>query len=119
MKKPPHPLMEARFRLTDGRRFAFGPGQAALLDHLKQAGSIADAAKGMGMSYMRAWMLVKNMNRGFINPLVETVRGGRARGGAKLTATGGRVLQLYREIEAQSLQATRANQRKLARLLRP
>jgi molybdate transport system regulatory protein len=69
------------------------------------------------MSYMRAWLLVKKMNRGFVQPLVETVRGGRQRGGAKLTATGGKVLLLYREIEARSRTATRTRVARLARLL--
>ncbi len=118
MKKQARPVLEARFRLSVGPRFAFGPGQAALLDHIQQAGSIADAAKGMGMSYMRAWLLVKKMNGGFVQPLVETVRGGRRRGGAKLTATGARVLHLYRAIEAQSMKATRLDRQRLVRLLR-
>jgi len=117
MKKPPSLVMEPRFRVTCGRRFAFGPGQAALLDHIKQTGSIAKAAKAMDMSYMRAWLLVKKMNRGFRKPLVETARGGRGRGGAKLTTTGGRVRLLYREIETRSLGATRASRQKLVQLL--
>jgi len=111
-------LMEPRIRLTRGRRFAFGPGQATLLGKIQETGSIAEAAKGMGMSYMRAWLLVKTMNRGFVEPLVETARGGRRRGGAKLTATGILVLRHYRAMEANSRRASRAIQGKFARLLR-
>jgi molybdate transport system regulatory protein len=118
MKKRPEMVIEPRFRIACGRRLAFGPGKAALLEHIKKTGSIAEAAKAMDMSYMRAWMLVKNMNRGFTQPLIETVRGGRQRGGAKLTKTGERVLQLYREIETRSTRVTRSARRKLARLLK-
>ena len=118
MKKRSKLTLEPRLRLTGARRFAFGPGQAALLEGIDQTGSITEAAKAMGMSYMRAWLLVKNMNRGFMAPLVETVRGGRQRGGAQLSAIGGQVLRLYREMEARSRRATRPGGQKLARMLR-
>ena len=117
MKKRSALLVEPRFRVSCGSRFVFGPGKAALLDHIKQTGSIAEAAKAMAMSYMRAWMLVKNMNSSLAQPLVETVRGGRSRGGAKLTKTGIAVLQAYRDIETKSKAATRAAQDKLAAVL--
>jgi len=118
MKKPLVVVIEPRIRITCGRRFAFGPGQAQLLENIAQAGSIAAAAKAMRMSYMRAWMLVKRMNHGFTEPLVATIRGGGQRGGAQLTATGGKVLRLYREIELQGRRAARSSQQNLAALLR-
>jgi molybdate transport system regulatory protein len=117
MKRPPKFTIEPRFRINCGRRFAFGPGKAALLENIRKTGSIAEAAKMMDMSYMRAWMLVKSMNSGLPLPLVETVRGGRQRGGAKLTKPGGRILRLYREIEAKSMAATHSTLRKFTRLL--
>lgn len=40
-----------------------GPGKADLLDAIAAQGSISAAAKAMGMSYRRAWMLVDTMNR--------------------------------------------------------
>jgi molybdate transport system regulatory protein len=117
MKKPAKFVIEPRFRITCGRRFAFGPGKAALLEHIAKTGSIGEAAKAMNMSYMRAWTLLKSLNRGCAEPLVETLRGGRQHGGAKLTKTGVLVLQLYREIERQSVRKTRAAQQKLLRQL--
>jgi molybdate transport system regulatory protein len=117
MRKPTKLVVEPRFRILYGHRFAFGPGKAGLLEHIEKAGSIAEAAKALGMSYMRAWKLVKSLNSGRAIPLVETVRGGRQRGGAKLTPAGRQVLQLYREIESQSVAATQVAQQKLARLL--
>jgi molybdate transport system regulatory protein len=117
VKKQPKLVIEPRFRITCGRQFAFGPGKATLMEHIEKTGSIAEAAKAMNMSYMRAWKLVKNLNSGGALPLVETARGGRQRGGAKLTKTGGLVLQLYREIENQSMTATLSAQQTLAHLL--
>ncbi len=72
-----------------------GPGKAALLEGIRATGSIAAAGRGMGMSYKRAWSLVEEMNAAFAVPLVESSRGGPGGGGARLTETGDRVLQLY------------------------
>ena len=60
----------------------------------------------MGMSYMRAWTLVKSLEGCFVEPLVNKSRGGNVRGGAKLTKTGQLVVSLYREMEAASRTAS-------------
>jgi molybdate transport system regulatory protein len=72
----------------------------------------------MQMSYMRAWGLIRTMNRCFKLPLVESARGGSRHGGATLTPTGASVLELYEELELKSLAATRGTRRKLVNLLR-
>ena len=41
---------------------AIGPGKARLVDLIAATGSISAAAREMGMSYRRAWMLVAAMN---------------------------------------------------------
>lgn len=92
--------IEPGIRVNCGRRFGFGPGKAELLEHIDRSGSISEAAKAMGMSYMRAWTIVKSLDRAFNEPLVSKTRGGSARGGATLTVTGRQVLSLYREMEA-------------------
>lgn len=97
---------------------AFGPGKAELLGHVHRTRSIARAARSMGMSYMRAWTLIKTMDRCFKQPLVRTARGGARGGGAALTETGRRVLGLYQRLEALSARATRTTWRELRALLR-
>jgi molybdate transport system regulatory protein len=109
---------QPRFRIVHGKDIAIGPGKAELLEHVRDAGSIAEAAKRMGMSYMRAWMLVKTMQRCFKEPLVTVARGGARHGGAQLTDTGRKVLEIYRAIERDSLKATQGSRRKLLNLLR-
>ena len=111
--------IDPRLRINYGRCWAFGPGKAELLGHIERTGSISEAARAMGMSYMRAWMLVKSLDRGFIEPLVNKSRGGRTRGGATLTKTGRRVLGLYREMEAASQAAIQPTGKMLNRLLKP
>jgi molybdate transport system regulatory protein len=110
--------VQPRFRIVCGKSVAMGPGKADLLEHVGAAGSIAEAAKRMGMSYMRAWTLVKTMEHCFKEPLVAVARGGAGHGGAQLTDTGRKVLNLYRAIERESLKATRVSQRRILGLLR-
>lgn len=109
--------VEPRIRINCGRRFAFGPGKADLLEQIKRTGSISEAAKAMEMSYMRAWTLVKSLDRGFAEPLVMKIRGGSARGGATLSKTGLQVLALYREMEKAGRTSLQASAAKLERLL--
>lgn len=92
-----------------------GPGKADLLDAIAKSGSIRAAAEELGMSYMRAWTLVKTMNAAFRAPLVEKERGGSAQGGAALTARGRRVLELYRGMEEKAARAIREEWQKLRR----
>ena len=110
--------VEPRIRLNHGRGFAFGPGKADLLENIALTGSISGAARAMKMSYMRAWSLVKSLDGDFAEPLVVKTRGGSARGGAILSATGRRVLGLYREMETASRAATRAAGERLNDLLK-
>ena len=94
-----------------------GPGKARLLEQLQKTGSIAEAAERMGMSYMRAWKLIKTMERCFKQPLVEVKRGGAKGGGAELTKAGKEVLELYQRMEAESLRASRAAWHRMLKLL--
>jgi molybdate transport system regulatory protein len=74
---------------------ALGPGKSDLLAAIEAQGSISGAAKGLGMSYMRAWTLVKIMNESFRGPLVAVDRGGPSGGSAHQTPHGREVQKLY------------------------
>ena len=107
-----------RLRIVAGKNIAFGPGKADLLEALEKTGSITRAANNLGMSYMRAWTLIRTMNRCFCEPLVEAVRGGtRGGGGARLTTTGRQVLELYRQMDEKCLKSVQPQWRKLQKLL--
>ncbi|WP_415764729.1 winged helix-turn-helix domain-containing protein [Pseudomonas sp. ZB1P45] len=95
--------IDLKIRLRCGDDIAIGPGKADLLAAIQEAGSISGAARLLGMSYRRAWLLVETMNRCFRAPLVTTSAGGRHGGGAQLTATGEHVLKSYRELYARAL----------------
>ena len=94
--------IEPRLRVLFGSSIAMGPGKADLLDAIEAAGSITGAARRMGMSYRRAWLLVETMNHCFRGPLVEAARGGAGGGGARLTGLGREALRRYRDMESKA-----------------
>lgn len=81
-----------------GDVIAFGPGKAALLLAIAQTGSISAAARALGMSYRRAWLLVEEMNVSFQEPLVATATGGANGGGARITDLARTMLDRYEQM---------------------
>jgi molybdate transport system regulatory protein len=96
-----------------------GPGKAKLLESLRDTGSISAAARDMGMSYKRAWLLLEGMNQAFAKPVVTAAPGGAGGGGATLTAFGVEVLERYRRIQKRALAAASQDIAALARRSRP
>ena len=116
-KKPSGVNLRPRLRVICGENIALGPGKVDLLRLVGETGSIREAAERMGMSYMRAWTLIKTMNACFKEPLVEAVRGGSKHGGAKLTQTGHKALKLYHAMEEDCVRATKLKWKELKGLL--
>ncbi len=99
-----------------GGEIAMGPGKADLLQAIAAERSISGAARAMGLSYRRAWLMVATMNRCFATPLVETVKG--ARHGASPTAEGYAALGAYRRLQAALAEAAPAEVATLRAMLR-
>lgn len=81
-------------------------------------GSLASSARSLGMSYMRAWNLVRVMNASFREPLVVFRRGGPTRGGATVTSAGKDVLERYRRMEERAMRAVNADFTEIKKALR-
>ena len=94
--------LRPRIRIFRRGEIVMGPGKADLLTHVAETKSLSEAARRMKMSYRRAWLLVDTMNQCFNFPVVETLTGGKAGGGAAVTDFGREVLQRYREMEAKA-----------------
>ena len=94
-----------RIRFDEDRRL--GPGKVALLEAIATTGSISGAARAMGMSYRRAWLLLEALNAMFAEPVAATSHGGRRGGGASVTPFGLEVIQRYRAIEATTRSAAK------------
>ena len=84
----------------DGEKF-FGPGRAELLQLVAETGSIARAAKSMGMSYKKAWEMVTLMNTKAKKPLVISHKGGQNGGGAEITEAGKKIIEAYDKLAKQ------------------
>jgi molybdate transport system regulatory protein len=106
-------------RVMVGELRAMGPGKADLLEAIAAEGSIARAAKSMGMSYRRAWQLVDAMNKSFKSPLVASAVGGKAGGGATVTPAGQEALALYRAMQKALSQAAKSYERQFRQKLKP
>ena len=89
-----------RPRLYIGESIAIGPGKIDLLRQVAVTHSISAAARSLGMTYKRAWLLIDSLNQGFGRPVVETSTGGKGGGGATLTALGSHLVERYAAIEA-------------------
>src|SRR4051812_31107878 len=93
----PDTRLSIRLDLTSGDRI--GPGKIALLEAIQEAGSISGAARALGMSYRRAWLLVEEINKSLQEPAVEAATGGRQGGGAAPAPSGGRGLEVFCSLE--------------------
>jgi molybdate transport system regulatory protein len=106
-------------RIDFGDESALGPGKARLLELIDSEGSIRGAATAMGMSYRRAWLLVKDIEAAMGAPVIAAETGGLKGGGAALTDLGRNVLARYRDIETRAARSVDAELRALSALARP
>ncbi len=89
-----------RVRIYFDSVLAIGPGRVELLEGIQRTGSLSQAARDMGMSYRRAWLLMQSLNNSLKSPASLAIRGGRQGGGAVVTPTGRALIRAYRRTEA-------------------
>lgn len=89
-------------RVDFDRNNAIGPGKIALLEKMRDCGSLSQAARDLDMSYRRAWLLLSSLNQAFREPLVLTAIGGSGGGGSTLTPLGESVIASYRSFEQET-----------------
>lgn len=81
----------------DGEK-VFGKGPYVLLNKVKECGSLNKAAIELGMSYSKAFNVIKKcekaMNKKFLNREIGGVKGG----GSTLTEDGEKILKNYEKI---------------------
>lgn len=111
--------VQFRVRIYREDSIAIGPGKVALLEAIADAGSIAAAARQIGMSYRRAWLLVDETNKALKSPVVGTAAGGSKGGGTVLTPTGLELVKRYRALETKARKAAATEIAALTRLLAP
>ena len=108
--------LSIRIDLASGVRI--GPGKIALLEAIRSAGSISGAARSIGMSYRKAWVLVDEINHVLRRPAVATEAGGSGGGGATVTPVGEKLISLYHAIQAGARRAVDDEFQAIAKLIR-
>ena len=68
-----------------------GPGLLRLLRGIEKTRSIAQAARAMDLSYVKALRILTRLERNIGRALVRRSKGGAKRGGAELTPAGKRL----------------------------
>jgi molybdate transport system regulatory protein len=117
IKSKSKPLVKFRVRISAGETIAIGPGKIDLLEAIAEAGSITSAAKNIGMSYRRAWLLVTELNASLKSPALDSAKGGQHGGGSALTPVGRQLIDTYRRVQATAADACAADIKVLTGLL--
>lgn len=91
--------VNGRFWIENEGHPLAGHGRIELLEHIRDCGSISEAARLMKMAYKAAWDSVAAINAAAGELVVVRSKGGRHGGGARLTAYGLALIRTYREME--------------------
>ncbi len=94
--------MEVELRLklkdSDGVPF-FGKGTEELLTLIDQYGSVRHASCEMGLSYTKAWKMLRGIEKATGKEAVRRIQGGKGGGKAELTGSGRELLDSFRSLE--------------------
>ena len=82
---------------VDGSKL-LGQGNVKLLKAIEKTESLSKAAKLIGMSYKKAWLLVNAVNKRAKKPVTINSIGGKGGGGSKLTPYGKSLIASFDEI---------------------
>ena len=88
-----------RFRIDFAEHSSVGPGKICLLEAIRDAGSLSQGARNIGMSYRRAWLLIESLKQSFREPVTVASTGGKDGGGMLVTEFGEALIKNYRELE--------------------
>ena len=91
--------LKIKVRIDFDDAHAVGPGKIALLERMRDCGSLSQAARELDMSYRRAWQLLDSLNTSFNEPVIVTSIGGKGGGGSEITKLGLALIDTYRALE--------------------
>nr|WP_060818236.1 LysR family transcriptional regulator [Caballeronia sordidicola] len=112
------PEVRFRMRIRQADAVAIGPGKIDLLEAVREHGSISAAARSLGMSYRRAWLLIDELNGTLKTPATSSETGGSSGGGCVLTPVGEKIVRLYREIEEEAARSCSPQISSLIRMMK-
>jgi molybdate transport system regulatory protein len=103
-----------RFRIDFANNCYVGPGKIDLLEAIHRSGSLSQAARDLGMSYRRAWLLVDSLKSSFRESVTIAETGGKGGGGVTLTQFGRQLIRSYRALERDIAQVASRRLRQVA-----
>ena len=77
---------------------ALSDWRVQLLEEIDRRGSLAEAARHIGVPYKTAWYKLKEMEQALGQKLLDSASGGARGGGASLTPAGREAVQQYRAL---------------------
>ena len=77
-----------KVRLTNRKPF-FGPGMVTLLREIESLGSVREASEKTGISYSKAWSMIRDAEKESGQTLVERQPGGKFGGAANVSIRAG------------------------------
>ena len=89
----------------DSNGKAFGDGPYELLRRVRKTHSLHQAAFQMGMSYSKAWQLIRSLEERLGIALLERKTGGRAGGGSKITPEARGLMKQYGQFRKETEKA--------------
>lgn len=87
----------------DGEKF-MGIGVLWLLQEVEKSGSLRSAAVSMGISYSKAYSMIRNLESQLGLPVIERRKGGATHEGSSITDFGKRFIILYDAFQSEAKQ---------------
>jgi molybdate transport system regulatory protein len=87
------------FTIEFARNSHVGSAEVNLLEAIRKAGSLSQAARDLRISYKHAWLLVDRLKYVFRSPATVAKKGGNGGGGVCLTRLGESLVKTYRALE--------------------
>ena len=84
---------------SDGKKY-MGIGVLCLLEEIDKSKSLRSASMNMGLSYSKAYGMLKKLEEEVGKPFVERKRGGASREGLELTQFAKSYMALYRDFQS-------------------
>ncbi len=93
--------LDGALSLRQGLQTLGGADRVALLEAIRDSGSMTRAAKAVGISYKTAWDRVQDMSNVSAQSLVERSAGGAGGGGTTLTPYALQLIAAFRQLEGE------------------
>lgn len=98
-KKKNSPQIKSKTWIETEKGPLLGKGGVNLLKSIQDTGSIKKAAEKVNWSYKFAWSYLKKLEERSPSPIVKSFKGGKDRGGTKLTPYAMKLLKFYEKAQ--------------------